>query len=157
MNLRGADKTAFLPGRHVITVTAATEPDSARAIGIIEGFSPVYIEDRHKLAERNPVGAEPKPTAERTLPVHGARADYPAGTAPGALQARFHDNNHLFGTQDASDPCPRGATYQEAMGRGSPWDERDDHHRLHALQQPLEEPRECQSSSTQDASPIRPG
>jgi hypothetical protein len=43
-----ADDPDFLPGRHVINVRAATEPDSARAIGIIERFDPVYIEDRQK-------------------------------------------------------------------------------------------------------------
>jgi hypothetical protein len=42
------DETAFLPGRHVITLSAATEPDSARAISIIERFSPIYVEDRRK-------------------------------------------------------------------------------------------------------------
>lgn len=43
-----ADDPAFLPGRHVINVSAATEPDSVRAVGIIERFNPVYIEDRQK-------------------------------------------------------------------------------------------------------------
>jgi hypothetical protein len=43
-----ADEPGFLPGRHVINVRAATEPDSVRAIGIIERFDPVYIEDRQK-------------------------------------------------------------------------------------------------------------
>jgi hypothetical protein len=41
-----ADESAFLPGRHVITLTGATDPDSAVAIGIIERFKPVYVEDR---------------------------------------------------------------------------------------------------------------
>jgi hypothetical protein len=42
------DESAFLPGRHVITITGAAEPDSVRAISIIERSNPVYIEDRHK-------------------------------------------------------------------------------------------------------------
>jgi hypothetical protein len=42
------DEPGSLPGRHVVNVSAATEPESLRAIGIIERFSPVYIEDRHK-------------------------------------------------------------------------------------------------------------
>lgn len=42
------DEPGSLPGRHVINVSAATEPESLRAIGIIERFSPVYIEDRQK-------------------------------------------------------------------------------------------------------------
>jgi len=42
------DEPGSLPGRHVINVRAATELDSARAIGIIERFNPVYIEDRQK-------------------------------------------------------------------------------------------------------------
>jgi hypothetical protein len=43
-----ADESGFLPGRHVITVIAAVESDSVRAIGIIERFTPVYIEDWHR-------------------------------------------------------------------------------------------------------------
>jgi hypothetical protein len=42
------DEPGSLPGRHVVNVSAATEPESLRAIGIIERFSPVYIEDRQK-------------------------------------------------------------------------------------------------------------
>jgi hypothetical protein len=42
------DEPGFLPGRHVITVSAVAESDSRRAIGIIERFTPVYIEDRHQ-------------------------------------------------------------------------------------------------------------
>jgi hypothetical protein len=45
------DESGFLPGRHVITVTATAEPDSVRAIGIIERFTPIYIEDRHQPAD----------------------------------------------------------------------------------------------------------
>jgi hypothetical protein len=44
------DESGFLPGRHIITVTAAAEPDSMRAIGIIERFTPLYVEDRHQPA-----------------------------------------------------------------------------------------------------------
>jgi hypothetical protein len=58
------DESAFLPGRHVITLTGADEPDSIRAIGIIERFSPVYIEDRRKQTEHALVGAAPKPPAK---------------------------------------------------------------------------------------------
>jgi hypothetical protein len=57
-----ADGPAFLPGRHVITVTAAADPDSVRAIGIIERFTPVYIEDRHQQAD-------PQDGRESPLPV----------------------------------------------------------------------------------------
>lgn len=54
------DESAFLPGRHVITLTGAAELDSIRAIGIMERFSPVYIEDRRKQTGRVPVGATPR-------------------------------------------------------------------------------------------------
>jgi len=40
------DAPGFLPGRHVVGVSIATEPECARAIVIIERFSPVYLEDR---------------------------------------------------------------------------------------------------------------
>lgn len=46
-----ADESAFLPGRHVIAVAGLTDTDSSQAIGIIERFSPVYVEDRHEQAE----------------------------------------------------------------------------------------------------------
>jgi hypothetical protein len=49
------DESAFLPGRHVITLTGAAELDSIRAIGIMERFNPVYIEDRRKQTERVPL------------------------------------------------------------------------------------------------------
>jgi hypothetical protein len=49
------DESSFLPGRHVITLTGAAEPDSIRAIGIMERFNPVYIEDRRKQTERVPL------------------------------------------------------------------------------------------------------
>lgn len=42
------DESGFLPGRHVITLTDAIEPDSIRAIGIMERANPVYIEDRRR-------------------------------------------------------------------------------------------------------------
>jgi len=64
------DESAFLPGRHVITLTGAGELDSVRAIGIIERSNPVYIEDRHKQAERRPIGAAPRPPTKRTFRVH---------------------------------------------------------------------------------------
>jgi len=47
-DLERVDAAAFLPGRHVITLTSVTDTDSARAIGIIERFRAVYVEDRHE-------------------------------------------------------------------------------------------------------------
>ena len=70
------DESAFLPGRHVITLTGAAELESIRAIGIMERFSPVYIEDRRKQAERALVGAAPGPPAKRTFRVHKRNAGY---------------------------------------------------------------------------------
>jgi len=70
------DESAFLPGRHVITLTGAAELDSIRAIGIMERSNPVYIEDRHKQAERAPVGAAPGPPANRTFRVKKRNAGY---------------------------------------------------------------------------------
>lgn len=58
------DESAFLPGRYVITLAGADELDSIRAIGIMERFSPVYIEDRRKQTESVVVGAVPKPAVE---------------------------------------------------------------------------------------------
>ena len=63
------DESGFLPGRHVITLTGAAELDSIRAIGIMEHSNPVYIEDRHKQAERTFVGAASRPPANQTFRV----------------------------------------------------------------------------------------
>ena len=70
------DESAFLPGRHVITLTGAAELDSIRAIGIMEHSNPVYIEDRHKQAERAPVGAASRQPANRTFRVKKRNAGY---------------------------------------------------------------------------------
>jgi hypothetical protein len=64
------DESAFLPGRHVITLIGAVELDSIRAIGIMERSNPVYIEDRHKQSELALGGAGPRPPAKRTFRVH---------------------------------------------------------------------------------------
>ena len=74
------DESAFLPGRHVITLTGAAELDSVRAIGIMEQCNPVYIEDRHKQAERASVGAAPRPPAKRTFRVHRRKTGYTASS-----------------------------------------------------------------------------
>ena len=70
------DESAFLPGRHVITLIGAAELDSVRAIGIMERSNPVYIEDRHKQAERAPAGVAPRPPAKRTFRVHKKNTGY---------------------------------------------------------------------------------
>jgi hypothetical protein len=70
------DESAFLPGRHVITLTGAAELDSIRAIGIMEHSNPVYIEDRRKQAERAPVGAASRPPANRTFRVKKRNTGY---------------------------------------------------------------------------------
>jgi len=70
------DESAFLPGRHVITLTGAAELDSVRAIGIMERSNPVYIEDRHKQAERAPVGVAPRLPAKRTFRVIKRKTGY---------------------------------------------------------------------------------
>jgi hypothetical protein len=70
------DESAFLPGRHVITLTGALELDSVRAIGIMERSNPVYIEDRHKQSEHAPVATTPKPPAKRTFRVHKRHTGY---------------------------------------------------------------------------------
>jgi hypothetical protein len=57
------DESAFLPGRHVVTLTGVAELDSVRATSIIERFSPVYIEDRRKQTELVAVGVSPGPPA----------------------------------------------------------------------------------------------
>jgi hypothetical protein len=69
-----------------------------------------------------PTAVEEPAPADRQ-PAVGPGTHYPAGTAPGALQARHLEPQHVFGTQPAGDPCPRGMTYQEAIAPLPAWEE----------------------------------
>lgn len=108
---------AFLRGHHVVTLTADSEPDIARAVAIIERFGPLGIETHDDDWDHGSVGAGRG--AGRM-----ARA-YPPGTEPGALQSRAHEDSRYFGTQRADAP-PTGNTFQEIMGADSQWVHPDD-------------------------------
>jgi hypothetical protein len=100
------DAGASMSGRHVVTLTADSEPDAERALHIIQRFHPVGIEDL-------PVEWEQESVA--TMP-----ADCPPGTEPGALLYRSRENSPYFGTQNADSP-PVGNTFEEPMRDGGRW------------------------------------
>ena len=97
---------AFARGRQVVTLSADSEPDIARAAAIIERFGPLGIETHDEVRDHGGVGA-----------------------GPGALQGRAHEDSRYFGTQRADSP-PTGNTFQEIMGADSQWAHPDDS-RLH--------------------------
>lgn len=107
-------------GGHLVTLLADSEPDAERAVGIIQRFGPVGIEDIHD--DRDSADArQPKPGTD----IGGAAASYPPGTAPRAMLHYTHENPRYFGTQDAESP-PVGNTFQEPSGKASEWDKPDD-------------------------------
>jgi len=101
------DSSALMPGRHNITMAIASDPESVRAITILENSSALYIEDWRQADRAPDVGDAP--TA-----VQLSDGRFPPGTAPGAmLERRFH-SLPLFGTQRGDALYPHGATYQES-------------------------------------------
>jgi hypothetical protein len=102
------------PGRHLVTLTTASDPDAERATGIIAHHHPAGLEDLNDEGD-----------AGLWTGTFVPRRDYPPGTAPGALQHRPHEDSHYFGTQNAYDP-PSGNTFKETMGSIAQWDTPDD-------------------------------
>lgn len=113
-NHEAKNPVASVGGRHVVELTADSEPDATRAFGIIERFGPVAMEDHEDEALSS--GDGPRPV-------------YPPGAEPGALQYRAHEDSHYFGVQRADAP-PTGNTFEEAMGADSQWGD-PDHGMLH--------------------------
>lgn len=101
---------AAMAGRHVVTLTADSEPDAERAVHIIQRYHPVGIEDLPSEWDHDPA----------TTTVSAC----PPGTEPGALQYRSRDSSYYFGTQNAAAP-PIGNTYEEPSGGGR-WGRADD-------------------------------
>jgi hypothetical protein len=100
--------------RHLVTLTTASDPDAARAVGIMSQYRPAGLED---IPAEGGGGAWMGPVAPRP--------DYPPGTAPGALQHHPHEDSHYFGTQNADAP-PAGNTFKETMGTIAQWGTPDD-------------------------------
>jgi hypothetical protein len=100
------DAGASMSGRHVVTLTADSEPDAERAMHIIQRFHPVGVEDLPGEWDHEPAGRMPPAC--------------PPGTEPGALLYRSRGNSPYFGTQNADSP-PIGNTFEEPMGDGGRW------------------------------------
>jgi hypothetical protein len=100
--------------RHIVTLTTGTDPEAARATGIMGQYRPAGVED---------IPDEGDPAA--WTGTVASRRDYPPGTAPGALQHHPHEDSHYFGTQDADAP-PAGNTFKETMGSIARWDNPDE-------------------------------
>jgi hypothetical protein len=106
-----AEASAAMSGRHVVTLTADSEPDAERATHIIQRFRPVGIEDRPSEWDHDPAATIPSAC--------------PPGTEPGALLYRSRANSPYFGTQNADSP-PIGNTFEEPMSDGGWWRGPDD-------------------------------
>ena len=98
-------------GRHVVTLTAGSDPDAERARGIIERFGPLGMED----------DTDTEPDTHPAWMDASAYRAYPPGTAPGALQHRPHDDSRYFGIQNIDSP-PVGNTFEESMGTTVRWE-----------------------------------
>jgi hypothetical protein len=110
LHLRHAQQS----GRHLVTLTTASDPDAERATGIITHHHPAGLEDLNDEGD-----------AGLWTGTFVPRRDYPPGTAPGALQHRPHEDSRYFGTQNAYDP-PAGNTFKETMGSIAQWETPDD-------------------------------
>jgi hypothetical protein len=110
LHLRHAQQS----GRHLVTLTTASDPDAERATGIITHHHPAGLEDLNDEGD-----------AGLWTGTFVPRRDYPPGTAPGALQHRPHEDSRYFGTQNAYDP-PAGNTFKETMGSIARWDNPDE-------------------------------
>jgi hypothetical protein len=95
---------------HIVTLTTGTDPEAARAAGIMGQYRPTGLEDI------------PDESHQAAL---APRRDYPPGTAPGALQHHPHEDSHYFGTQNADEP-PAGNTFKERLGSIARWDNADE-------------------------------
>ena len=100
--------------RHVITLTTASDPEAARAAGIMAQYGPAGLDDIHDEGD-------PAAWTGAVAP----RRDYPPGTAPGALQHHPHEDSHYFGTQNADAP-PAGNTFKETLGSIAQWNNPDE-------------------------------
>jgi len=119
---RMADSGALMHGRHVVTLTADSEPDAERAVGIMQRFGPVGIEDLHDEPDPGSAGTGMRGAGTGA---GGMRPVYPPGTEPGALQNRAREDSPYFGTQNAQSP-PTGNTFEERMGADSQWGHPDE-------------------------------
>lgn len=100
--------TAVSKGHHVLTVTAADEPEVERAADIVERFGPVDIDE--KEAEWGG-GSIPR---QESMRMSGA-----GGMQQGQRTTlHFEGDRNLFAQQSLNDERPMGQTYQESMGPG---------------------------------------
>lgn len=111
---RAQSGATSMPERHIVSLATATDPEAARAVGIMGQYHPTGLEDVPDEGDR---AAWMGPAAPRR--------DYPPGTAPGALQHHPHEDSHYFGTQNADAP-PAGNTFKETLGSIARWDAPDD-------------------------------
>jgi hypothetical protein len=112
-----AHPDAGMHERYLVTLTAETDPDAERAVGIIERFSPAGIED---LPVADDPGSAATDMAGASRLAGRVGPLYTPGTGPGALQHRPYEDSHYFGVQNAGAP-PAGNTFQETMGGIMDW------------------------------------
>jgi uncharacterized protein (TIGR02271 family) len=104
---------AVTRGHHVLTVTAANEPEVERAADIVERYGPVDIDE--KAAQWAGGAAMASPESARM----GSSAMQGAQSMSQQASLSTSEPTKLFGQQSLQDANPQGTTYQESMGSQS--------------------------------------
>jgi len=106
-------------GHHVLTVTAADEPEVERAADIVERHGPVDIDE--KAAEWAGGARIAHPESMRMSGAGGMQQSSSMGQQsvwldkqPGSIGG----DRSLYGQQSLNDPTPMGSTYQEPLSSG---------------------------------------
>jgi hypothetical protein len=106
-------------GHHVLTVTAADEPEVERAADIVERHGPVDIDE--KAAEWAGGARISHPESMRMGGAGGLQQSASAGMQSASLNEQpglVGGDRNLYQQQSLNDPTPMGSTYQEPMGSG---------------------------------------
>jgi hypothetical protein len=106
-------------GHHVLTVTAADEPEVERAADIVERHGPMDIDE--KAAEWAGGARIAHPESMRMSGAGGMQQPSPLGEQSVHLNVQpgsIGGDRNLFQQQSLTDPTPMGSTYQEPMGNG---------------------------------------
>jgi hypothetical protein len=106
-------------GHHVLTVTAADEPEVERAADIVERHGPVDIDE--KAAEWAGGARIAHPESMRMGGAGGMQQSSSLGQQSASLDQQpgaIGGDRNLYQQQSLNDPTPMGSTYQEPLGSG---------------------------------------
>jgi hypothetical protein len=106
-------------GHHVLTVTAADEPEVERAADIVERHGPVDIDE--KAAEWAGGARVSHRESMRMSGAGGLQQSASMGQQSASLDQQpgsIGGDRNLYQQQSLNDPTPMGSTYQEPLGSG---------------------------------------